>query len=233
MPIPINRGPGCDPRASRSGHRGRTPTVTHFDHDVRAMHTRDGKEMERGDSYMYVIKPLLEKYGREKVLPHINTMHGTFRQQMLPIVTELAELTYNHAGWSPAYIREVLPLQKEHGVRGELVIHQNSEIESSHRVYIQPGWMPNPNLWIMLPGAAARQTATANSMFEYYPNERVMAQRFILAIQDIREIDPGPSLWFAVREGHQRIWLPSRSLWGSISEWEWKTPCGNTLIVMK
>jgi hypothetical protein len=167
------------------------PTVMHFDHDLRAMHTRDGKEMERGDSYMYVIKPLLEKYGREKVLPHINCMHGTFKQQMLPIVTELAELTYNHAAWAPAYIKEVLPLQKEHGVRGELVIHQNSEIEACNRVFIQTGLLPNPNLWIMLPAAAPRYAVPFNSIFEYYLNERVMAQRFVLAIQDIKEIDPG------------------------------------------
>jgi uncharacterized protein (DUF849 family) len=166
------------------------PTITHFDHDnPRALHTRNGEVMQRGDSYMYVIKPLLKKYGREKVLPHINTMHGTFRQQMLPIISGLAELTYNHAGWSPAYIKEVLPLQKQHGVRGELVIHQNSEIESCNRVFIQSGLMPNPNLWIMLPGAAPRNNG--QSMFEYYPNERVMVQRFVLAIQDIKAIDPG------------------------------------------
>lgn len=167
------------------------PTVIHFDNELRALHTKDGKEMEFGDSYMYVIKPLLEKYGREKVLPHVNCMRGRFEQQMLPVVTELAELTYNHALWAPAYIKMVLPLQKEHGVRGELVIHQNSEIEACNRTFIQSGLMPNPNLWIMLPGAAARHAANFNAMFEYYPNERVMAQRFVLAIQDIKAIDPG------------------------------------------
>jgi uncharacterized protein (DUF849 family) len=165
------------------------PTAIHFDHDnPRAMQTRDGRKMQRGDSYMYVIKPLLEKYGREKVLPHINTMHGTFRQQMLPIVTELAELTYNHSAWAPAYIKEVIPLQREHGVKGELVIHQNSEIESCNRVFIQTGLMPNPNMWNMLPGAAQRSNGV--SMYEYYRNERVMAQRFVLAIEDIKAIDP-------------------------------------------
>jgi len=168
------------------------PTVMHFDHDFpRALHTRDGKEMGRGDSYMYVIKPLLEKYGREKILPHTNCMHGTFKQQMLPVVTGLTELTYNHAAWAPAYIKEVLPLQKKHGVRGELVIHQNSEIEACNRVFIQTGLMPNPNLWIMLPAAAPRQSPAANAIYEYYPNQRVMAHRFALAIRDIKEIDPG------------------------------------------
>jgi 3-keto-5-aminohexanoate cleavage enzyme len=167
------------------------PTVTHFDHDFpRALHTRDGKEMERGDSYMYVIKPLLEKYGREKVLPHINTMQGTFRQQMLPYVTGLAELTYNHAFWAPDYIKMVMPLQKKYKIRGELVIHQNSEIEGCNRVFIKSGLMPNPNLWIMLPGAAPRNAFPFTTMFEYYPNQKVMAQRFVLAIQDIKEIDP-------------------------------------------
>lgn len=167
------------------------PTVVHFDHDnPRALHTRDGKEMERGDSYMYVIKPLLEKYGREKLVPHINTMHGTFKQQMLPYVTGLAELTYNHSAWAPDYIKEVIPLQKEYGIRGELVIHQNSEIEACNRVFIQTGLMPNPNLWIMLPAAAPRNAIPFQTMFEYYSNERVMAQRFVLSIQDIKAIDP-------------------------------------------
>lgn len=168
------------------------PTAIHFDHDnPRALHTRDGKEMERGDSYMYVLKPLLEKYGREKVLPHINCMHGSFRQQMLPIVSGLAELTYIHSGWAPAYIKEVIPLQKEHGVRGELVIHQNAEIEACNRVFIQTGLMRNPNLWIMLPAAAPRNAVPFQTMFEYCPDEKVMAQRFVLAIRDIKAIDPG------------------------------------------
>jgi 3-keto-5-aminohexanoate cleavage enzyme len=168
------------------------PTVTHFDHDFpRALHTRDGKEMGRGDSYMYAIKPLLEKYGREKVLPHCNCMHGTFKQQMLPVVTELTELTYNHSAWAPAYIKQVLPIQKEHGVRGELVIHQNSEIEACNRVFIKPGLMPNPNLWILLPAAAPRQSPAANTIYEYYPNQRIMAHRFALTIRDIKEVDPG------------------------------------------
>ncbi len=168
------------------------PTVTHFDHDMpRALHTRDGRQLERGDSYMYVIKPLLEKYGREKVLPHCNCMHGTFKQQMLPVVTGLCELTYNHAMWAPAYIKQVLPIQKEYGIRGELVIHNNSEIEACNRVFIKTGLMPNPNLWILLPGAAPRQSPSGNAIYEYYPDQWVMAQRFVLAIQDIRRIDPG------------------------------------------
>ena len=168
------------------------PTVMHFDHDFpRALHTRDGREMGRGDSYMYAIKPLLEKYGREKILPHTNCMHGTFKQQMLPVVTELTELTYNHSAWAPAYIKQVLPIQREHGVRGELVIHQNSEIEACNRVFIKPGLMPNPNLWILLPAAAPRQSPAANTIYEYYPNQRIMAHRFALTIRDIKEIDPG------------------------------------------
>ena len=165
------------------------PTAIHFDLDnPRAMHTRDGKEFQRGDAYMHIIKPLLEKYGREKVCPHLNTMHGTFLQQMLPVITGLAELTYNHSLWPSAYANAVIPLQKKYGMRGEMAIHHCAEIESCNRVFIKSGLMPNPNLWNILIGAAQRNNGI--SQYEYIPNERAMAHRLALIVQDIKAIDP-------------------------------------------
>ena len=93
-------------------------SVVHFDFDLRACRTRDGKEMPSGEAYLHVVKPLIEKYGRERLIPHINCMRGTFEQQMLPIVSGVAELTYVHPKASPTYNGVVIPLLKKHGVKG-------------------------------------------------------------------------------------------------------------------
>jgi len=164
-------------------------SVIHFDHELRACHTKEGKEVPVGESYTYVVKPLLEKYGREKLVIHINCLRGTYQQQMLPVVTGLAELTYLHSKASPRWLNMTIPILKEYNVKAEIVIHENSEIELSERFFIRSGVMPNPNLWILLPAVQSR--VGMGFFTEYMPNERVMCRRLVDTIEDIREIDPG------------------------------------------
>ncbi len=164
-------------------------SVIHFDFDPRACKTREGKEFPMGEAYLHVVKPLIRKYGREKMVPHINCMRGTFEQQMLPIVSGVAELTYVHPKASPTYNGVVIPLIKKKGMRGEIVVHVNSEVDLANRFFIQTGLLPNPNLWIVLPACPAR--AGQGFLCEYMPNERVMARRLVDLIENIREVDPG------------------------------------------
>lgn len=164
-------------------------SVVHFDCDPRACHTKEGKEIPIGESYMYIVKPLLEKYGREKLVPHVNCLRGSFEQQMLPIVSGLAELTYVHPKGSPTYYDIVFPLLKKHGLRGEIVVHVNAEIDLARRVFIEPGFLPNPNLWIVLPACPSR--SGPGFICEHMPNERSMARGLVQLIDSIREVDPG------------------------------------------
>jgi 3-keto-5-aminohexanoate cleavage enzyme len=164
-------------------------SVIHFDNELRACYTKDGKEIPPGESYAYVVKPLIEKYGREKLVPHINCLRGTYQQQMLPIVTGLAELTYLHPIANPRWLNMTIPILKEHNVKAEIVNHENSELDLAERLFIRSGIMPNPNLWILLPGCPAR--AGFKFLTEYLPHERAMCRRLIATIDDIRELDPG------------------------------------------
>jgi len=164
-------------------------SVVHFDFDLRACHTKEGKEIPIGESYLHVVKPLIERYGRERLVPHINCLRGTFEQQMLPVVTGLAELTYVHPKGSPTYNGMVIPLIKKHGLKGEIVVHVNSEVDLANRFFIQTGLMPNPNLWIVLPACPSR--SGPGFLCEHMPNETVMSRRLVEMVEDIREIDPG------------------------------------------
>jgi len=164
-------------------------SVVHFDFDLRACLTKDGKEIPIGESYLYVVNSLLEKYGREKMVPHINCLRGTFQQQMLPIISGLAELTYVHPKGSPTYNGMVIPLIKKHGLKGEIVVHVNTEVDLAQRFFIQTGLMPNPNLWIVLPACPSR--SAPGFLCEYMPNERSMARGLVQLIESIKEVDPG------------------------------------------
>jgi len=163
------------------------PTVTHFDHDLYSLRTRDGKEMLPGDSYTYVVKPLVEKYGWDKLCTHINCLRGDLRQQMLPVVSGLCELTYTHPRASEAWLKTTIPILQENNVRAEITIHVNSEIEMAERILIKTGLMPNPNLWILLFGLPCKGPRWH---FEYIPNAKAMCQVLVNAVDRIRELDP-------------------------------------------
>lgn len=163
------------------------PSVIHFDHDTYSLKTRDGRQMPFGESYMYVIKPLVEKYGWEKMCTHINCLRGDLEQQMLPGINGFCELTYTHPRASLAWLQTTIPLHRENGTKAEIVIHTNPEIELAERLLIRSGLMPNPNLWILLFGLPCKGP---RFMFEYVPNPIAMCQALVNAVSRIREIDP-------------------------------------------
>jgi uncharacterized protein (DUF849 family) len=164
------------------------PTVVHFDHDLYSLRTRDGKELLPGDSYTYVVKPLVEKYGWDKLCTHINCLRGDLQQQMLPVVSGLCELTYTHPRASETWLKTTISILKENNVKAEITIHVNSEIELAERILIRSGLMPNPNLWILLFGLPCKGPRWH---FEYLPNQIAMCQGLLNAVARIREIDSG------------------------------------------
>jgi uncharacterized protein (DUF849 family) len=163
------------------------PTVVHFDNDFPSCQTRAGKTLEPGDSYMYMVPDLMEKYGREKLLPHINCLRGTLESQMKPVVSGLAEMTYTHPRASRAWSETCIPIYRENGVKAEIVIHVNSEIDLAQRNFLKTGLMPNPNLWILLFGLPCKGPRWH---FEYIPNEKAMCQTLVNNVERIRELDP-------------------------------------------
>jgi uncharacterized protein (DUF849 family) len=163
------------------------PSAVHFDNDFPSLHTRDGKELLPGDSYMYVVKPLLEKYGWGKLCAHINCLRGDMQQQMLPVMEGICELTYTHPRASASWLKRTLAIHKEHDIKVEIGIHVNSEIELAERTLIRTGLMPNPNLWCLLFGLPVKGPRWH---FEYIPNAKAMCQHLVNAVERIREIDP-------------------------------------------
>ena len=165
------------------------PSAVHFDNDGYSLQTRDGQKMEWGDSYLYVIAPLVEKYGWEKLCTHVNLLRGTLEQQLKPAVTGIAELTYSHARASMEWNRTIIAMYRENGMRSEIAVHVNSEIGLADRLMIRSGLMPNPNLWNMLYGLPVKGPRWH---FEYIPNEVAMCQALVNAVERIREVDPDP-----------------------------------------
>ena len=174
-------------RASAEGCIQAGASVVHFDHDASAWHTKDGKQMTVDESYFYVVKPLLEKYGREKLLPHLNGLRGPIHQELRPMITGLAELSYIPLHMSPTWIRETAVLYKEFGVRGELIINSTASVALADRLVIKNGLWPNPNLWIILAGACNQ---THRMKHDEYWNEREMCNGLIYLVNRIRESDP-------------------------------------------
>jgi len=162
-------------------------TLVHFDHMVHACHTKDGKEIPVDESYTYVVKPLLEKYGREKLCPHINILRGTFQQQMAPVVNGIAEISYMTPRFSQNWIRSTAEVLNEYNVKAEIVIHINPEIDFADRVLFRTGLMKPPCLWIILPAAPSRP----DFFSEYMPNERAMCRRLVSIVEEIKMFDPG------------------------------------------
>ena len=156
-----------------------------------AWHTNDGREMTVDESYMYVIKPLLEKYGREKLLPHINGLRGPIHQELRPMITGLAELSYIPVHKSPTWIRETAALYREFGIKAELVINSTGSVALADQYAIRNGLMPNPNLWIILAGACNQ---TSNIKHDEYWNEREMCHGLVYLVNRIKASDPEGSI---------------------------------------
>jgi len=152
--------------------------------------TKDGKEVALGsDSYMYVVKPLLEKYGRERLCPHINCLRGTYQQAMEVVTNGVTEISYINPSNSPTWMVTTAKLFKEYNIKAELVIHSSAKIDLAERNLIRTGVMPNPNLWIILPGLLIQWP---RRLHDYLPNERAMCQDLLFLVERIREIDPNP-----------------------------------------
>lgn len=162
-------------------------TVVHFDNANWAWVTKDGNQLPVDEGYMYVIKPLLEKYGREKLCPHLNGLRGTYQQAMTPMVNGLAELSYVPLHNSPTWIRETVGLYKEVGMRAELIVNSTASVDLAERLVIHNGLLPNPNLWIIL---AAACNQTHRMKHDVYWNERAMCHGLLYLIDKIRETDP-------------------------------------------
>jgi hypothetical protein len=168
-------------------------TVIHFDFDPKVEELANGA-FDYSVAYTHVVGPLLEKYGREKILPHINCLRpvfGPIKQALAPMLTGLAEMTYIHCWAAPDFVKIGSQVMGEHNIVSELVVHRNTEIEGCERVFLKSGLVKRrPTLWCLLPGAVSRYDSKFVDMFEYMRNAQVMCQRLILEIQDIKALDP-------------------------------------------
>lgn len=162
-------------------------TVVHFDIAPWAWVTQDGKKLTVDESYMYVVKPLLEKYGREKLCPHLNGLRGTYKQAMTPMASGLAELSYLPVHSSPTWLKETSGLYKELNMRGEIIINSTANVDMAERLLIEPGYSPNPNLWIIL---AAACNQTPRMKHDSYWNEMAMCQGLVYLVDRIKKTDP-------------------------------------------
>jgi 3-keto-5-aminohexanoate cleavage enzyme len=163
------------------------PSCIHFDHPPDQLQNRKGEKFDFGDSYAYVVEPLIRKYGYEKLCCHINTLRGTTEQQMLPVVTGLAELTYLQPRASTNWLKTILPVMEENGLAFEIAVHVNSELDLARRILLEPGLIKKPAMWCVLYGLPMKGPRWH---FEFIPNEMAMAQHLVLTVERIREMDP-------------------------------------------
>ncbi len=164
-------------------------SVIHLDNGPEACIRGDGKQLPVGtESYLYVAKPLLEKYGREKFCPHINCLRGTYEEAMGIVVNGLAEVSYINPSNSATWIRTSARLFQEYDVKAELVVHSSAKVDLAERICLRTGLMPNPNLWIILPGLVIQWP---HRLHDYIPDERAMCQDLLYLVERIREVDPG------------------------------------------
>lgn len=166
---------------------GTGPSCIHFDHPPEQCVNRKGEKFDFGDSYVYVIEPLIRKYGYEKLCCHINTLRGSTEQQMKPVVLGLAELTYMQPRASTNWLKTIYAIMKENGMAVEIAVHVNSELDLGRRICIDSGLVKKPSMWCILYGLPMKGPRWH---FEYIPNEIAMAQAMIYAVERIREIDP-------------------------------------------
>jgi len=167
------------------------PSCIHFDHPPDQCVTRAGEKYDFGDSYAYVLEPLIKKYGYEKLCAHINTLRGTTEQQMKPVVTGLAELTYMQPRASTNWMKTIYSIMKENGMAVEIAVHVNSELDLARRLCVDSGLLEKPIMWCILYGLPMKGPRWH---FEYIPNEIAMAQSLVYTVQRIREMDPGAKI---------------------------------------
>jgi 3-keto-5-aminohexanoate cleavage enzyme len=167
------------------------PSAIHFDHPPEQCVTRKGEKLDFGDSYAYVCEPLIKKYGYEKLCCHINTLRGSTKSQMQPVVTGIAELTYLQPRASTNWLKTILPIMKENGLAFEIAVHVNSELDLAKRIVVDQGLLDLPLMWCVLYGLPMKGPRWH---FEYIPNETAMAQQLVTTAQRIREIDPGAKI---------------------------------------
>ena len=163
------------------------PSCIHFDHPPDQLQNRKGEKFDFGDSYAYVVEPLIRKYGYEKLCCHINTLRGSTEQQMKPVVTGLAELTYLQPRASTNWLKTILPIMEENGLAFEIAVHVNSELDLARRILLEPGLIKKPAMWCVLYGLPMKGPRWH---FEFIPNEMAMAQHLVLTVERIREMDP-------------------------------------------
>lgn len=159
----------------------------HFDHDYWQCKTRDGKTLRMGESYGYIINPLLEKYGRAKLLPNCNILRGeTYEEQLTTVYNGISEISYLNPSNSPRWLVTTMGILLEHGCRPELVIHEPSKIDLADRIFLRDGLLPKPRMYIILAGSSL-QSPSRRHMF--MPNERAMAEGLLLLVNRIRDVD--------------------------------------------
>lgn len=162
----------------------------HFDHEYWQCKTRDGKTLPMGESYGYIINPLLEKYGRERLLPNCNILRGeTYEEQLTTVYNGISEISYLNPSNSPRWLVTTLNILLEYGCRAELVIHDSSKIDMAERTLIRPGLLPKPYMWLILSGSSLQSPSRRHM---YMPNQRAMAEGLLFLVHRIREIDPDP-----------------------------------------
>lgn len=163
-------------------------TVVHLDIEPVAMVYRNGKREESfARAYEYVARPLIEKYGRDKVCFHINCLRGAYEDAMTPVVTGLAEVSYLNPSNSPTWLQTSAKLFREYNTAAEIVVHHSAKIDMAERYLIGPGLMPNPNLWIVLPALLLQ---SPSRMHDYYPNQKAMVEGLMFLVNRIHDVDP-------------------------------------------
>jgi 3-keto-5-aminohexanoate cleavage enzyme len=147
----------------------------------------DGNILMDKDEYIrklhLTIDPIKEKYG-DRVIIDGCSMLATFEDQVDLLKTGLLEISPVNPFWMEPkkLLQAEAQVMQENGVKPEIAIYCDGDLDRAQRWLIDPGIMKKPLYWLLLPSYFTGGTPMTN---EFAAAENLMWQ-----VKHIRQIDP-------------------------------------------
>ncbi|MPZ60605.1 MAG: 3-keto-5-aminohexanoate cleavage protein [Propionibacteriales bacterium] len=160
------------------------------------IHVRNAQGIPVGkrEYYERAINPVLEKYGDGVVVDGCTVFKTIYKAQEVldfglfetsPVNTTACIIGNSILAIPPRYQRAHAELMLDRGVKPQIAVYTNGDIDSAVRYLIEPGLLEPPFYWILLPGLPGCIPT---------PDPLTAAQNLTTAVQQIRSVSPGDSV---------------------------------------
>lgn len=154
----------------------------------------DGIPVGKREYYDRSIDPIREKYGNEVVIDGCTVFKTIYKAQEVletrlfetsPVNTTACIIGNSILAIPPRYQRAHAELMADTGVKPQIAVYTNGDIDSAVRYLIEPGLLEPPYYWIILPSLPGCFPT---------PDPITMAQNITAAVQQVRAASPGESV---------------------------------------